>query len=805
MKKHGILFWIIPFACACALAGAFLYAPARSFAQGPQALPYEIRATFITQKDAPELEISLPDDPSAIAAQDEDTTTTVKLSKKYNKEYVVFKVTPGDASKYAEGKTIRCAWEDDDCASDDPQIQPRTLTIKKDAQHNILYSEVTFRESFPQQYDVDVQEKDNTGALTSLNPDTVTQSNSPFIKAVPFTVAGETKYFDIVMNDESITNLVLKYYAPVDDKGSVASLDDPSPYTLGMPVSIGNESYRIEDAQKINKGDEDHKITLTLKKAPAHRFTIKYPVTGGGSYKFRVSSDIDSTYRVVAAHDGDQEITIDTALNFPENNSRLNIEPVKMDDGPKPLWDTNSVSVMPDFDVKTNTMPFVLWPKNRILITPIVLTDQVTAGTAVSTLAKDTLSDLKKITVTLTPVAENNGERAAISAPLVGTQCDAEHLGIVVDNVQSGTYRVTFSSTDSQILKTYDLSVVYTLVLDTDGNGRINYTAGDEFWYAPGAKSKDAAGLYPGIKTKLAFTIPHKIGIEKLVRNISTASSQKFSSSAKAKVGDTVEYQIKLTFPRDYNLLWKYPDSFILGSSRKLKLQDTLDANLAFDSESFQVVDADGKTVEGITHTYDEQTRDLLITDTRATKEQDIVEGKKTPQEVKTASETKLKLRDKEEVVYLRFKAKINGFGNEKRIGNTVGESTATIEQLEGPVVPTPQPEPPAPTPVPPAPKPAPTPAPHVPSLPLPQPQLQIPAARLVPAETLQAPAVTPAAEPAPAPAAPAPAAPEPALPQTGDEFAPAALLGSIAAFLSISFCALGFVLRARPRTSARA
>lgn len=795
MKKHGILFWIIPFACACALAGAFLYAPARSFAQGPQALPYEIRATFITQKDPSELEISLPDDPSAIAAQDEETTTTVKLSKKYNKEYVVFKLTPGDASKYAEGKTIRCAWEDDDCASDDPQIQPRTLTIKKDAQHNILYSEVTFRESFPQQYDVDVQEKDNAGAFTSLNPDTVTQNDSPFIKDVPFTVAGETKHFDIVMNDESITNLVLKYYVPIDDKGNAAPLN-LSPYTLGMPVSIGNESYRIEDAQKVDKED-DHKFTLTLKKAPAHRFTIKYPVTGGGSYKFHVSSDIDSAYRVVAAHAGDQEITIDTALNFPENNSRLNIEPVKMDDGPKPLWDTNSVSVMPDFNVKTNTMPFVLWPKNRILITPIVLTDQVTAGTAVDTLAQDTLSDMQKITVTLTPVAEHNGERAAVPAPLVGTQCDAEHLGIMVDNVQPGTYRVTFSSTDPQILKTYDLGVVYTLVLDTDGNGQINYTAGDEFWYAPGAQSKDAAGLYPGIKTKLAFTIPHKIGIEKLVRNTSTAPLQKFSSSAKAKVGDTVEYQIKLTLPRDYNLLWKYPDSFILGSSRKLRLQDTLDANLVLDTASFQVVDADGKTVEGITHAYDKQTRDLLITDTRKTQEQDIAEGNKTPQEVKTASETKLKLRDKEEVVYLRFKAKVNGFGNEKRIGNTVGESTATIEQLEGPVVPTPQPEPPAPapTPVPPAPEPKPTPAPHVPSLPLSQPQLQISAARLVPAETLQAPAVTPAAEPAPAPAVP-----EPALPQTGDECAPAALLGSIAALLSMSFCALGLVLHARAR-----
>ena len=797
MKKHGILFWIFPFACACALAGAFLYAPARSLAQDPQALPYEIRATFITQKDASELEFSLPDDPSATATQDEDKTTTTKLSNEYNKEYVVFNVTPGDASKYAKGKTVHCAWKDDDCAPDDPQIQPQTLTIKKDAQHNVLYSEITFRESFSQQYDVVVQEKGNTGSLTSLNPDTVTQNNSPFMKAVPFTVAGETKYFDIVTNEESATNLGLKYYVPVDDKGNAAPLN-LSPYTLGMPVSIGSESYRIEDAQKVDTED-DHKFTLTLKKAPVRHFTIKCPVTGG-SYKFRVSSDIDSTYRVVAAHDGDQEITIDTALNFPENNSRLSIEPVKMDDGPKPLWDTSSISVMPDFDVKTNTMPFVLWPKNRILITPIVLTDQVTAGTAVSTLAKSTLSDLKKITVTLTPVTEHNGERAAIPAPLVGTQCDAEHLGIMVDSVQPGTYRVTFSSTDPQILKTYDLSVVYTLVLDNDGNGQINYTAGDEFWYAPGAKSKDAAGLYPGIKTKLAFTIPHKIGIEKLVRNTSTASSQSFSSSAKAKVGDTVEYQIKLTFPRDYNLLWKYPDSFILGSPRKLKLKDTLDANLALDTASFQVVDADGKTVEGITHTYNEQTRDLLITDTRKTQEQVISEGNKTPQDVKTASETKLKLRDKEEVVYLHFKAKVNGFGNEKRIGNTVGESTATIEQLEEPVAPTPQPEPPAPTPVPPAPKPEPTPEPHVPSLPLPQPPLQIPAARLIPAETLQAPAVTLAPKPAPAPAAP-----EPALPQTGDEFAPAALLGSIAAFLSISFCALGLVLRARPRTSARA
>lgn len=288
MKKHGILFWIFPFACACALVGAFLYDPARSLAQDPQALPYEIRATFITQKDASELELSLPDDLSATIAQDEDKSTTTELNNGYSREYVVFKVTPGDASKYAEGKTIQCAWKDDDCAADDPQLQPRTLTIKKDAQYNVLYSEATFRESLLQQYDVDVQEEDNTGALTSLNPDTVTQNNSPLMKAIPFIVAGETKYFDIVTNDESATNLGLKYYAPVDDKGIAAPIDGRSPYVLGMPVSIGNESYRIEDAQKINKGDEDHKITLTLKKAPAHRFTIKYPVTGGGP--------INSTY-----------------------------------------------------------------------------------------------------------------------------------------------------------------------------------------------------------------------------------------------------------------------------------------------------------------------------------------------------------------------------------------------------------------------------------------------------------------------------------------------------------------------------
>ena len=280
MKKHGILFWIIPFACVCALAGAFLYAPARSFAQDPQALPYEIRATFITQKDASDLEISLPDDLSATIAQDEDKTTTTELKNRYSREYVVFKVTPGDASKYAEGKTIQCAWKDDDCAADDPQLQPRTLTIKKDAQHNVLYSEITFREGFPQQYDVVVQEKDNAGAFTSLNPDTVTQNDSPFIKAIPFTAAGETKYLDIVTNEESATNLGLRYYVPVDDKGNAAE-PDPYPYTLGMPVSIGNESYRIEDAQKVDKED-DHKFTLTLKKAPAHRFTIKFPVTGGG-------------------------------------------------------------------------------------------------------------------------------------------------------------------------------------------------------------------------------------------------------------------------------------------------------------------------------------------------------------------------------------------------------------------------------------------------------------------------------------------------------------------------------------------
>lgn len=297
-----------------------------------------------------------------------------------------------------------------------------------------------------------------------------------------------------------------------------------------------------------------------------------------------------------------------------------------------------------------------------------------------------------------------------------------------------------------------------------------------------------------GSKTAVNIALALRPKVEKCVR-IAKDDKAQFMQKVTANTGDTVQFDIAITLPRDYNLIWQcaIPNSFTLdiaGHAHALQLNDVIDSHLSLVEGSAEILDGQLKPIkkEDMRCAFDKDKHTLTLTDKRPSK----------VQQIPTSGEHAfaLALRNAEETIHLRFKAKVTGFGTSNEIKNTVEGSTATIVKPEpapepAPVPPTPQPEPkptpepPVPAPLPPAPEPRPAPVPHVPSLPLPQPPLT----RLVPAETLQAPAVTPA---------PAPAAPEPALPQTGDESAPAALLGSVAALLSMSFCALGLVLHTR-------
>lgn len=494
----------------------------------------------------------------------------------------------------------------------------------------------------------------------------------------------------------------------------------------------------------------------------------------------------------------------------------------------------------------------------------------------------------------------------------------------ILHNIVPGAYTFTLSSNDEATRNTYDLRGVYRVKLTEDGVLSMNHLGDgkDQWFYAPGSTNNMYSSVndyaLAGTKTKFTIALADKPRFEKSVhvlakstnapvdhtdgalepQNAPVASTtgtgnngtpNQFASSVYANVGDTVEYDVAIKLPQNYNLTWKFGTSWSAGLLCPLSFSDTIDPRLKVDPLSIRVLDSKNQAVNDVTAMYDPTGHTISVHDKRAP----LISDTSDPQDLGGSFTKEFSLRQNTEELHLRFSATITSFkktqdGKEENINNLVEDSKTTItpytrlsvkklwhdaksneladvptetyvqlltngtaqgdrvkldkqnnwqhmfsdlptQDKEGknikytvvevgekdgsisiddkkyqvvyetndgittitnkakPVTPPVPPTPPAPEP-----KPTPEPTPK-PSLPLPQPQLKIPAARLVPAETLQAPAITLAPKPAPAPAAP-----EPALPQTGDECAPAALLESIAALLSISFCALGFVLHAR-------
>lgn len=780
------------FATFALVIGTFLpFMSKLAYSEGT--LSYEIRATFITSDPSSDnLKIKIKEDPQAEISQagagdseeDGDVGDVQEINSKYSKCRVVFTVTSSNSSLYTAGKKITCVWTSSDSAPDDPQNCGQEVEIRKDQKTGDLYSDVTFRETSEHPFAVSIVDVDEPNK--TLTPKEGTPNGTVFLKGVPFTVNSDEKKLNVVSSDESSTNLQIPFWASINDYGNEI-LPEPSVTILGTPVTLNGTSYRIEHFEPKTNPETQEPITLiTLKKAPVVPISISYPVSKSGFYKFCIKSDTDTTYRVIYAKEGDKTITFNAAINGQHTAKALKVEPVSMNKGEAPLWDADTMPFIPDFDVKTNTLSWN-WPKNRILITPIYLKEGFSYSNIFNEFVNAESADMAKMTVTLTPV----GAETTSTKPLVSSSYDKDLKGLIVDNVVPGTYNVTFSSNDPTIRQTYDLTGEYRIVHNADDTYQIDHLASPnhDLWYAPGTKNVQDAGLYPGRKTRLMFAIPQKMKVEKLVRNTSSLANASFASSAKAKAGDEVEYQLKVTLPRDYHLLWKNGDDFVIGSEKPMRLADTLNSHLALDEKSVKVADGKDQAVTGITHEYDTNKRELIIKDTRAAQTQDIRYKKgASHEEVEKALKTEYKLRENEEVIYIRYKAKVNDFPTDGVIKNTVGESTAKVEETTSPSpAPTPTPEPPVPEPTPEPPAPEPTPTPEQPA-PAPEPTAPAPAAP---------------AEPTPEPVKPEPAAPQQApqrkaIPQTSDATTPMQTQAGALAVIALLLCAFGTAYRVR-------
>lgn len=615
----------------------------------------------------------------------------------------------------------------------------------------------------------------------------------PPLKDIEFLLGDTPQLLSIVSDGKS--GLKLSYDAALDDTGKLPqlALDQSGSQKV---YKFGEKYYQCTSVKTIQDANGSY-ISLALRDITKNMKTIHVvlerpfflgALEGQAYANFRVSSSMGFQDKALHVQAGTDPIPFDVTLPCAEDEPQLDVQliPAKKD-GPRAWMDTVFLA-KGTYDASTQTYTTHFLREFLLNITPV--------DGSMTMEGFDKAKFLEGLSATL---KDNDGKSVSgvsFTRETIPTKTYSS-LPYHLRGLLPGTYTLQFSSTDENVQKTYDLSTVYKLSLDKDGFIKTSHLGDDQqtLYYPAGTKTRPntpAESYMFGSVTAVNIALAHRPTVEKRVR-IAKDDKAQFMQKVTANTGDTVQFDIAVTLPRDYNLIWQctIPNSFtrdIAGHARALQLNDVIDPHLSLVEDSTEILDGQLKPIkkEDMSCAFDKDKHALTLTDMRPSK----------VQQIPTSGEQTLALRDAEETIHLRFKAKVTGFGTSNEIKNTVEGSTATIVKPESapepaPVPPTPQPEP-KPTPEPPAPQPEPKPEP---SLPLPQPQLQIPAARLVPAETLQAPAVTPIPEPAPALAAP-----EPALPQTGDESAPVALLGSVAALLSMSFCALGLVLHTRAR-----
>ena len=883
-KRLCIRLMVVVTSLVCAFA-LLSFAQVHAFAEDDAELPYEIRATIITSEKLSDLELVDDWSPWITFNLSDNSRTRILAQKKLNSRVyrydVIYTVPSSTLGDYTLGSPSKFKLRTKQYLLSDVV----KAKVQKDDSKNVLYSDFTFRESFSLEYPVKLVDADTKQAITITPP----------LKDVEFLLGDKPQRLSIVSDGKS--GLQLSYDAALDDTGKLPqlALDQSGSQKV---YKFGEKYYQFTSVKTIQDADGPY-ISLALRDVTKNMKKIDVVIERPFFLKehmnvnFRVSSSMGFQDKVLSVPAGTSAIKFDVMLPCAEHESQLDVQLIPAKGTTTRAWKDAVFLAKGTYDASAHKYTTNFLRDFLFNITP------VDAGMTIEGL--DRAKSLEGLSATLKndkgeSVKEFSFTRATVPTKNYGS------LPYRLRGLLPGTYTLQLSSTDENIQKTYDLSTVYKLIFDTKGFFRISHLGDDQqtLYYPPGTTASiypQESSYIPGTKTAVNIALAHRPKVEKRVRIAKDASTQ-FVQKVTADAGDIVQFDIAVTLPRDYNLIWQYayPNTMpvdIAGHARALQLNDVIDSHLSLVEGSTEILDGQLKPISNdkMSCAFDKDKHTLTLTDKRPSK----------VQQISTSGEQTLALRDAEETIHLRFKAKVTGFGTSNEIQNTVEGSTATIYPYEkltaktlwqdangneltqppssiyvqllangapqgNPVmlnkdgkwqyeftnlsskdkdgkaiaytvaelskkdgeivqeqgtltvdnqkfvagyarkdnvvtitnkqvsVPKPPaPEPPAPEPpAPPTPQPAPMPEP---SLPLPQPPLQIPAASLVPAETLQALAVTPMPEPAPAPATPAPA-----LPQTGDECAPAALLGSIAAFLSISFCALGLLLHVRTR-----
>ena len=631
-------------------------------AYADDALPYEIRATIITEEQYKGLSLSTPGfygwGAEHYSFTQKNLVSSKQLENNLNEYKVVYQVDKIAPENHREGETVRYRLENDEYEFGDFQ----ELTIKRDDKKGVYYADFTFKDSLYTSKPLSLIDEHNTSIILKKD-----------IENFPIMLNGIEDTATISATEDKSGNEIGIGVEPNDD-GTITASIELSQKAVGTIVTINDAKYTVQSVEKQDDGFIVHvkKIETVTKDVT---FTIKrpYALAKMPGTLWKISTGCETKTVKIDVPEGRDDITFSQRVTYIKDNPTITLALQKFPGVGAMPWAGATDIVKQTFDEAKGTYSATLARLMQIQV--ITVNDTLTYNGVVKA------SLVRNLNFTLT---DDNGNNVDTKAEVTTDIHDISTY--TLHNILPGTYKLSLSTTDDATRKAYNLSGDYRITFKDDGTLLMNHLGDGEqaSYYAAGASTDAVVGktTLAGTKTKFIIALGHNPTFTKSVRVAApgTNKQNKFATSVYANVGDTVEFDITVNLPRDYNILWKFGSFCSFGLKRPLICTDTIDPRLKIDKTSIRVVDKDGKTPDKITAAYDTTARSITCKDGRDM----LVKDSYNPKDIMASLDKPFGLRAEEDVLHLRFSAVVSSFkregsNTEEAINNIITDSKTTI------------------------------------------------------------------------------------------------------------------------------
>lgn len=285
------------------------------YAYAQDNVPYEIRATIITTEDYDGLYLTTPGGFLGLGAQEyhftqDNLVSSQDLDNGFHKYTVVYQVDKQAPNNHRMGEKVRYRLENDDNELGDFQ----ELTIKKDDQKNVYYSEFIYKETATKTVPFSFIDEQNNTLVARKE-----------IDEFPILLNGVEDIANISLNDNQSANVAEVYVEPKDDGSFEASIE-PSLKVVGTTLSINGSLYTVQSVAKQGEGIVVHvkKVETVTKNIT---FTVKRPYTlGKADITWKISSDIASSQVKTSIPEGKDDIVFTASITYKKDNPSLKLE-----------------------------------------------------------------------------------------------------------------------------------------------------------------------------------------------------------------------------------------------------------------------------------------------------------------------------------------------------------------------------------------------------------------------------------------------------------------------------------------------